>query len=329
MKNSIIIAILVVLLVFIACKPKTNIEQKLSNKITIASYSGDAGSLVYIAQDQDLFLKNGLDVTIVNYEAGKLATDALIKGEADVSTGADFVFVSNSFDYSDLRIFGSIASVQDCKLILRIDQNTQGPEELSGKRIGITKKSSGEFYIGRLLTFYGLSLDDVEIVDLNPNEIVEAMNNATIDAALTWEPNIYKIKIELGENVAIWPGQNEQDLYFLLISHKNWLENNPVEVEGLLNAFIQAEEYVKNNEQDAILFLKGRFNYSDDYSRYYWQGIKLTVNLPQALILAMEDQGRWRIENKLTTNTHIPNYLEYIYMDGLKNIKPEVVTILD
>ena len=46
-------------------------------RVSVAAYAGDTGLLVYLAQAQKYFSHNGLDVTISNYEAGKLAVDAL------------------------------------------------------------------------------------------------------------------------------------------------------------------------------------------------------------------------------------------------------------
>ena len=46
-------------------------------RITLAAYAGDTGLLVFLAQDLGLFRNNGLEVTIKEYEAGKLAADAL------------------------------------------------------------------------------------------------------------------------------------------------------------------------------------------------------------------------------------------------------------
>ncbi len=298
------------------------------DKITLASYQGDVGFLVYIAEKHGYFMANGLDVTINSYEAGKLATDALLAGQADISTGADFVLVSHSFDNPDLRAIGSIATARDCKLIFRIDHGIEKLEELRGKKIGITRKSSGEFYLGRLLTFNNLSMDDVEILDLKPFEITEAVVKGDIDAALTWEPYIYNIKKRLGEKTVVLPGQSGQDLYFLLISREDWLKNHSNAVDRLLKAFIQAEQFVKNNEKEAKEFLKNRSGYESDYIDYVWKGLNFTVTLPQALLLAMDDQARWRIENGLTDRTEIPNYLNYIYLDGLSSVKPEAVTII-
>jgi NitT/TauT family transport system substrate-binding protein len=42
----------------------------------------------------------------------------------------------------------------------------------------------------------------------------------------------------------------------------------------------------------------------------------------------MENQARWAIRSKLTDRNKVPNFLEYIYFDGLKAVRPEVVTIV-
>ena len=48
----------------------------------------------------------------------------------------------------------------------------------------------------------------------------------------------------------------------------------------------------------------------------------------QALILAMEDEARWRIENKLTDKTTVPDYLDFMYIDALEVVNPGAVTVI-
>ena len=50
--------------------------------------------------------------------------------------------------------------------------------------------------------------------------------------------------------------------------------------------------------------------------------------LDQSLILAMEDEARWMITNNLTSETQTPDFLDYIYEDGLKTIKPNALNII-
>ncbi len=165
-------------------------------KITLAAYAGDTGALVYVVEDQGYFEENGLEVTIKDYESGKTAADAMIAGEADISTSAGFVFFSNSFDYADLRVLGTVATSEVKELVARKDKGITTTDDLIGKKIGVTKKSGGEFLLGTFLTFNGISLQDVELVDLKPSGIVGAISNGDTDAAFTWDPNVYNELIE-------------------------------------------------------------------------------------------------------------------------------------
>ena len=53
-----------------------------------------------------------------------------------------------------------------------------------------------------------------------------------------------------------------------------------------------------------------------------------SVSLDQSLIAAMEDEARWMIKNNLTREKQIPDFMNYIYVDGLKAVKPEAVKII-
>jgi NitT/TauT family transport system substrate-binding protein len=246
----------------------------------------------------------------------------------DVATGAGFVLVSNSFSHPTLRTLGTIACSESNELVARKDRGIGSPGDLKGKRIGVTRKSTGEFYLGRFLLFNLLAMKDVEIVDLTPGRIVREMKDGTIDAGFTWDPNVYNIKKELGENVVSWPGQSGQAFYFILITYEHWLRRRPSAAEKLLRALVQAEDSVRHNEAASKEFVREKFGYESDYIDYAWERHDFVVELPQALILALEDQARWRIQNKLTDETAIPNYLECMYLDAMLKVKPDAVTII-
>ena len=59
-----------------------------------------------------------------------------------------------------------------------------------------------------------------------------------------------------------------------------------------------------------------------------WSRDQFLLSLDQSLIVAMEDQARWMIDNNLTTEKQVPNFNDYIYEDALKEIKPEAVNII-
>ena len=295
-------------------------------KITLAAYFGETAALVYIAQEQGYFEENGLEVTIKDYGSGKAAADALIDGEVDISTSAGFVFVSNSFDHTDLRVFGTVATEEVKELVGRKDKGIAAIDDLIGKKIGVTKKSGAEFSLGTFLIFNGLSYEDVELVDLRPTEIVEAISNGDIDAAFTWDPNVYNIKEQLGDNAISWPGG--QDFYFVLLAKEDWIENNPAAAERFIKSLLEAEDHIKDNPEESREFVKDRFDYESDYIEYSWPKQEFAVVLEQAMLITFEHQAQWRIENNLTDATEIPNYLDFIYIDALEAVKPSRMTII-
>lgn len=295
-------------------------------RITVAAAAYLTGALVYIAEDQGFFKKNGLEVTIKDCESGKTAADALIDGEADIATSAGFVFVSNSFDHRDLRVLGTVATAQVKELIARKDKGITAIDDLIGKKIGVTKKSGAEFLLGVFLLFNALSYEDVELVGLRPTEIVEAISNGDIDATFTWNPYLYDIKNELGDNAISWPGG--QDFYFVLLTKEDWIENNPAAAQRFVKSILEAEDYIRNNPEESREFVEDRFNYESDYMDYSWPKQEFAVILEQAMFITFEHQAQWRIENNLTDATEIPNYLDYFYTDALEAVNPSRMTII-
>ncbi len=321
------IAIIVVIGVSVGgCQQKPEKYTGPVEKITVAAAEYLTGALIYVAEEQGFFEESGLDITIKGYESGKACADALINGEVDICTSAGFVFVSNSFDYTDLRVFGTVATAQVKELIARKDKGITTIDDLVGKRIGVTRGSGAEFLFGVFLTLNALSYEDVELVDLRPSEIVEAISNGDIDAGFTWDPYTYNIKKELGENVISWFGG--EDFYFVLLTKEDWIKSNPAAAERFMKSVLEAEDYIKDNSEEAKEFVKNRFDYESDYIDYSWPKQEFVVTLEQAMLITFEDQARWRIKQGLTDATKVPNYLYYIYMDALEEVKPEAIGII-
>jgi NitT/TauT family transport system substrate-binding protein len=323
------IGIAIIILIGISvggCQEKPEKYTGPVEKITLAAYAGETAALVYVAQSQGYFEQNGLEVTIKDYASGKAAADALIVGEADICTSADFVFVSNSFDHADLRVFGTVATTEVIELVARKDKGITTPKDLNGKKIGVTRKSSAESDLGKFLLYNGLSIDDVELVDLKPPEIVKAVINGDVDAGVTWDPNVYDMKEELGDNAVGW--SVVESFYFVLLTREDWIENNPAAVERFIKSVLGAEDYIKDNSEDAKEFIKDRFDYDPAYIDYSWPNQEFAVILEQAMLILFEDQARWSIKQGLTDATAVPNYLDYIYLDALQAVKPEAIGII-
>jgi NitT/TauT family transport system substrate-binding protein len=296
-------------------------------KVTIAAF-GEFAAPVYIAHEKGYFDKNGVDVIVKDYEAGKICADAMIAGEADLATCAETVFVSNSFDHADLRIICTLDKFKTQGIIARRDHGILKPQDLKGKKIGVTRKSGGEFFLWTFLSFHYLTVADIEIVDLPPSEIVKSMLSGEIDAASSWDPHIYNIANELADKAIVWPQEEGEAFYFLLITKSGWIKDHPEAARRIVGALIEAEKFLKENAAGARGILAKRFHYDDPYMDHIWPKFDYKIGISQALVVLLENVARWRIENKLTDKKEVPNYLDYIYKDALEDADPKRVTII-
>ena len=85
---------------------------------------------------------------------------------------------------------------------------------------------------------------------------------------------------------------------------------------------------MKSNNAEARRFVEDHFQYESIYIESIWPRYQFIVVLPQALLPVFEDQARWRMENNLNIAKEIPNYLDYIYLEALEEVKREAVGII-
>jgi NitT/TauT family transport system substrate-binding protein len=323
---TIILAASVAGLAFWSCSGKDTLEKPESIIIGTLPYEGSA--LIYIADDQNFFKKNGLDVTIKNYETGLATTDALNKGEVDVAACAEFIIVGKAFRKEKIRSIATIAKNINEHIIGRSDRGIKTIADLKGKKIGVSRKTVAEFFLGRFLDLHGLSIKEVTLVDLAPSRLGDALIKGDVDAVIAWQPWARQIGERLSNNQVFWEAQSSQLLYWTIVGTEPWLEKHDHMVKKLLISLIQAEKYLISHPGEAKAIVQRRLKYDDAYMADIWPEQQIALSLDQSLILAMEDEARWMIKNGLTAEKQVPDFLNYIYADGLKAEKPEAVNII-
>jgi NitT/TauT family transport system substrate-binding protein len=300
------------------------------DSIVIAYAPFESIALITIAEDQNLFSRNGLNVTLRSYNTGVGSLDGMLNGEADIAVGTnEFPLVGRAFQKERIRTIGSIAKSEFIYLVGRRDRGIERVSDLKGKRVGTTFRTIAEFFLGRFLELHGMSMRDITLVDLKtPAEWVDAVVNGDIDAVVTAQPYANSAKDRLGANAAFWPAQSSRPLFTQVISTDEWVTMHPELVSKILRSLGQAEEYAIRNPVEARATIQKRLNLDAAYMETVWSQNQYFLSLDQSLIVAMEDEARWMIKNGMTTEKEIPDFSKFIYEDGLKAIMPERVTII-
>jgi len=301
---------------------------KKIQSITIGRPVSDSGALIFTADSQRFFEANGTEVTQKDYDTGLVAIDALLRKEIDFSGGGEFPLAVKALERTPISIVGSYARSFNTYLVARLDKGIKDETALRGKRVGLPRKTIPEFYLGRFLDLHGMKIGDVTLTDLTPKQAAGALADGAVDAVVVWEPYVSQINSRLANRIVSWSVHSGQAQYSILVCRNDWIRQNPELIERILKSLVQAEEYVARHPAETKAILAERYRHDGAYVARVWPEYQFSLSLDQSLITALEDEARWMIKNNLTAGRHVPNFLEYIYEDGLKAVKPEAVNII-
>jgi sulfonate transport system substrate-binding protein len=313
---------------FSACS-RTEQKPARPEKITIAFSATTDPVLAEVAQVKGLFLQQGLEVTAHLLPYGKLALEDLLAGKADFATVAETPVMFEIMKGGRISIISTIQSSKVGNAILaRRDRGILTFADLRGKRIAATLGTTSDFFLDAILGVHGISRKEVVVVNLMAGEMADALARGDIDAVSTFTPYVAFTKKKLGERVITF---QDKDIYrwtFNVVANQEFIRNNPDKVRKVLRALVGAEEFVRRNPAEAQKIVADFSKIELGVVRDIWPETSFVVSLDQLLILALEDESEWAIKHGLTKAPKVPNYLDFIWFDGLRSVRPEAVSIL-
>jgi ABC-type nitrate/sulfonate/bicarbonate transport system substrate-binding protein len=285
------------------------------------------------AENKGYFQDEGLSVEIKEFDSGKTALTTMLDAgntqNLDIITVAQTPVMFNSFTRDDYQIIAAmVTSEDDVKVLTKKQNEIRVATDLRGKKIGITEGSTGQFFLGLFLSYNDISYTDVDVIDLKPRDLPQAVADGKVDAIVTWEPHILNAQKLLGENALILPSEGiyREDFYF--VGDKEFISNNAQALKGFIRAIEKAENFISSNKDDSITIVAERLGIERPFVVSLWDTFNFQLLLDQIILITLEDEAKWAIENKLTDATEIPSYANYIYVDALADVKPESVGII-
>lgn len=316
-------------LTFAACGEKPEQSTAAPEKITIA-YPTSALSMLYqIASEKGFFKAQNLDVTAQPHEFGKPALQSLLEGKADLAIVADTPVMMAIAGGRNINIIAVIFTSNRGNAVVALkDRGISAPADLERRTIGVPLGTTADFFLDSLLTTHGVKRSQVVIADIKPGEMLDALQQGKVDAVSAWNPTLMQLRRRLGDRGVFFFDEAIYSDVACVVAEGSFVKSRPQSIEKLLQAFIEAEAFVKANPDESKRLITGFLNTEKELLDEIWNATDLRVSLDQSLIVDLEDQTRWAQENGLIGHQDMPNYLDYIYVDGLQSVKPEAVGII-
>lgn len=305
-----------------------SLAAKESKAVTVAMSLTPLSAPFIIAENLDYFAKDGLNVTIEDFIGGNRTADALMAGEADIATSSEAVVMFNSFKRQDFSIICTfVSSNNDLKLLTRKDTAIRSVLGLVGHRVGTVIGTSAQFFLEESLLVAGGSSANVEIVNVNPEDATAALISGDVDAISLWEPMIYTTRNQLGEGAFLIPTRQTYTETFNMLSSNNFATKSPETLASIVSILIKAIDYINKNPEKSQAIVANRLKKDIGLIAATWNDLHFEVSLHQWLITTLESEARWAIERGFVEGHEVPNYMNFINMNTLDQVKPSSITI--
>jgi sulfonate transport system substrate-binding protein len=324
-----LVAVALVLGYFLILPHAEHVPAGPPEKITFA-YSATMDSvLAAVAQMQGYYLQEGLEVTAHLHPFGKPALQEVLEGRADFATVAETPVMLAIMNGAKISIIATIQTANKVNAIVaRKDKGILTPGDLKGRRIAVTLGTTADFFMDTFLALHEIARQEIKVVDLKPERMADALYRGEVDAVSVFVPFPIQVQKRLGSRAIAFYDDNIYTFMFNVVATQKFIRENPGKVRKLLRALVKAEEFVSRNESQAQMMVADFSRTDPALIREVWQSFSYRVKLDQSLLLALEEETRWAEKGKLVGRHATPDYLDYIYLEGLESIRPKSVRIL-
>jgi ABC-type nitrate/sulfonate/bicarbonate transport system substrate-binding protein len=218
-------------------------------KMTIATGVDPVFSAYYVAQQEGLFKKHGLDVRINTGPSGSAMVAFLVNGQIESAFGSEIAGVANH--NLDPNVVVVAQATRLVRWIAVVGRNVDNLEGLKGKKIGIARGSGGEVFWLAMIDKLKLNAADYTVVNVEAPEMVAALERGNIDAYAVWEPWVTRglAAVKNTKVLRTQEGILEQGVYIYM--NKGWIQKNQGPAEAFIRALADATDVINKDRKRA------------------------------------------------------------------------------
>jgi NitT/TauT family transport system substrate-binding protein len=290
--------------------------------ITIPSHFGS--SLVVVADQQGDFRRHGIAASVRQRESGRVALAEMTQGRADFAVVAETPFVRATLLGEKPMILCGIASVDGHHTVVAARAaGIRSARDLVGKRVGVSRGTSSEYFLERILRYYALSSKSVVRVNVDSDHMAEALRDGKVDAVCTWKPWEFSPR-----DVVKLPGDGIYTWNFFLVARRETVERRPELCRRVVASLLDAENYALRHHGNLPARLAPVYGMDLKSFENYWATVRLNVDLDHAMIRSLEEETRWVMTAGVGAGQPMPDYVDCIAFRPLETLEPGAVTIV-
>ena len=313
-------AILLILGLFAGCGTQGG---GATGKVRIAIQPSAAFVPLYVAKEkgwiEEALLKEGVLVEWKEFASGPPMNDALLAEDVDLGVIGDVPVVTVCAPGNDVEVVGIAAQAADSYAVLvPAGSRISSAADLAGKRVATVFGSTAHNMIQKYLATAGLSINDIQLVNIAAGDAEQVLSSGQADAVSIWEPNVTRLCdgisariIGEGSDCGL-AGTNG------IVVRDKYAEANPKIVTTILEQYQRAAKELVTMDEATIEAVARDLSVEPDQLRRIIPKFQYTVEITDEDLDALNDTIHFLNENQIMrTQYDIAESVERSYYDAI------------
>lgn len=199
-----------------------------------------------------------------SFAAGPPINESFAAGQQDFGFLGDTPAIIGKAAGINTKVIGLTSSgPKSLAVVASTKTGIKTPKDLKGKKVAVVKGSYAHHLLVLVLQKGGLTVNDIELINLSQADIATAIQNGNIDAAAIWEPLITKLESQ-GAVRTVADGTGIKKGVLVIIATNEFVSKNREQTKAILRAYQRGAKYIKSNPKEAAQLIAADVNLPAD-----------------------------------------------------------------
>lgn len=198
----------------------------------------------------------GVPVEWHAFDTGVAMAEAMVAGEIDISYSMGMVpfslAVTAGAPITTVGVAVSYAENDNCVIYKKEAIDRANAHELEGRKVGVPLNTVTHYKMLRTLTFLGVDVDEVDVIDMTPRAIADAFIQGELAMGCSWGGPLRRMKGHGWELLSAYEQERLGIRAFDVIAlTDDFASSHPDLVTAFLEVTDRAIEYLDDNPEEA------------------------------------------------------------------------------
>ncbi|MCI0563180.1 MAG: NrtA/SsuA/CpmA family ABC transporter substrate-binding protein [Nitrososphaera sp.] len=313
-------------------KPSETAERVIPN-VTIGIQVSPAMTLVMVAKEKGLFLKEGVNVELKEFTAGKFALQAFLSGAIDFAVSGEVPVALATLQGNPIRVVTQVVEKthNEVRVVARREKNVSQPEQYFKKKKRKLATSFGggpEFFTYSFLKRYEIEPNQIEILSQKPEDMPAALATGSVDAIAIFDPFAFIAEIRMGDKGVSFADPTLYSEFYVLNARPDQITQSPQVIEAIIRALDKAGQAIDKDPESAKAILQKYTKLDRPVIDGIWNNFVFRPALTQTLLEYWKAQAAWaRDTGKVTPETEVPDFRTVVEPKFLKKVNHKAVKL--